>query len=207
MSKNANNKLNCPHHKSFKENIKDLFKREFLFDRHDETTGLVMFESGEETVSGEKECYHYRGFTLWIKEIFETFLAWGMIVFFVIFIWKNFSSFWNPMQFTFKLASEILTFAGAILILDSILLVAALISSPGIDETIDSISVSIAGVFILYLGYMTPEIIVGKINEGGVLVEGHSSLILKIMLPVSVIIILLITAKHFLKRLRRVKKN
>jgi hypothetical protein len=93
--------------------------------------------------------------------------------------------------FYVSLIRKVLYFAGAILILDSILLIAALISSPGIDETIDSISISSAGIFILILGYIDFEEFIKE-----------PLLIIKIFVPLTLIITALIVIKHILKRMK-----
>lgn len=171
--------------KELKAKILELLKKEFWFDRIDEETGK------------KEEDHEYRGFTLWLKEIVESAIGIGLIIFsFCFFIFLLYRLIPNvvelePLDFIkfsrpyLKLA---LSIAGGVLILDSLLLVAALISSPGIDETIDSISVSLAGVLILLLGQYADDLI------------EKPTIIYVIIAPLALMVIALIITKHVLKK-------
>ncbi|MFZ4707457.1 MAG: hypothetical protein ACOYMF_15755, partial [Bacteroidales bacterium] len=129
------------------DNISKLLVHEFGFTRYHEITGLALQKKVKS--SGLYEYHRYRGFTLWLKEIVESAIAIIMICFFVYGVIDLI--FFRPFCYCeFQaFAKEALKFAGIALMADSLLLIAALISSPGIDETIDSISISLAGVFLL----------------------------------------------------------
>lgn len=190
----------------FKE-ISKLFSREFLFDRFDEITGRQLFTKKINLNENKEDFKHqYRGFTLYFKEIVESALAIFLVLSFLVLLFIFIREMYCNYNFDFSLKglgviSEkvyyfslyILRIAGGILILDSILLIAALISSPGIDETIDSISVTIAGLLLLILGDID--------------VKQYPNLILKVILPLSLIVVLLIFTKHLLRDYSSRKNN
>jgi hypothetical protein len=170
----------------FFKNIKQLLAREFGFIRHHEITGHSLKKKNEST--GLYENHVYRGFTLWLKEIVESAMAIFMIGYFIyraiditLFQHCNLSELEGY-------ANEFLKLSGIVLIADSLLLISALISSPGIDETIDSISVSLAGVFLLLLAPFAYD------NK-----NPNKETLYQILLPIALIILFLILAKHFLK--------
>jgi hypothetical protein len=188
----------------------DLFRKEFLFDRYDEFTGKVLFTRKVDALSkDDKEQFkhEYRGITLYFKEIIESVLSIILLFTFLVllglFCWnylfnKSFSIDMLDIENTANSISDfskyVLNIAGGILILDSLLLIAALISSPGIDETIDSISVTIAGVLLL---------IIGK-NDS--LIE-KPELILKVVVPLSFVVVILIFTKHILRKMNKSEAN
>jgi hypothetical protein len=178
-----------------------LLKKEFLFDRYDEFTGKKLFVRSTKK-NHEKEFlkHEYRGITLYFKEVIESVLAFVLIIAFIILL----CIFCYRFLFTGKLSLEtndldrtaqdilnfskyILNIAGGLLILDSVLLISALISSPGIDETIDSISVTIAGVLLLFMGMNEDKFI------------EYPMLVLKDIVPLSLVVVVLIFTKHILR--------
>lgn len=182
----------------FLVNIWDLIKKEYLFDRFDETTGLQLMSEmpGASGHSPNK----YRGLTLWLKEIIESILAIVMIVYFLIKI-VPFITHLNFAGFP-EAAHDLLIFSGSVLIADSLLLIAALISSPGIDETIDSISVSLSGIFLLILGswskiFEKRELL--SIMQDKNTPSNYFDILYKVLLPIAITIILLVFSKHFLR--------
>jgi TRAP-type C4-dicarboxylate transport system permease small subunit len=191
---------------SFCSNIGKLFKHEFGFERYHEITGLKLIHQNEKT--GKYEKYKYRGLTLWLKEIIESVLGIFLIIIFVVlttmFVIKYlFSSGLlpnldnipeNPVHIL-EFSKYILKIAGSFLILDSLLLIAALISSPGIDETIDSISVTIGGVLLLFIS-----------NNEENLVQ-YPELILKVVFPLAIIVVILIYIKHILRKMHKDNGN
>ncbi len=189
-----------------------LFDKEFKFDRIDEFTGKKLYTKNVDHLlpGQEKETFkhEYRGITLYIKEVIESGLAFILILLFLflfgVFCYRfiitneaifdpNNSSPTEIINF-YDFLKNILNLAGGFLILDSLLLIAALISSPGIDETIDSLSVTIAGVLLIILGQKVDEMI------------SRPELVLAIILPLSLIVIGLIFTKHALKKLNRGEK-
>jgi hypothetical protein len=177
-----------------------LFEKEFLFDRYDEITGKRLYTKNVDLETNKNKYKHeYRGLTLYFKEVIESALAIVLIISFLILVGIFFYQFLFKYKLSFDLlifATEFLNFskyllyiAGGFLLLDSLLLISALISSPGIDETIDSVSVTIAGVLLIFIG-----------NNADEFVE-KPMLILTIIVPLSLIVVVLIFAKHLLRRM------
>lgn len=171
-----------PTEKAIKKSLLDLLGKEFGFKRYDEHTGLVS------QTNTEKD-HQYRGFTLWLKEVLETILAWVMVLCFVGYGFQLVGAVKSGSTDQIEsLMPKILAVAGGFLLLDSILLIAALIASPGIDETVDSISVSIAAVFVLTLGRFDPRTLIQQ-----------PSLSYTFMIPLALIVVVLIATKHLLR--------
>jgi hypothetical protein len=170
-----------------------LFTKEFGFKKVNEETGdfLKTYENID---------YKYRGITLWIKEIVESIFAVFIIGFTFYLFYDSYYYFFveqPDVDIVSKLlirTKEILSFAGFFLAVDAVFLIAVLISSPGIDETIDSITVSIAAFLVLMLADLKPSASEESIAPSIVIVT------------LAFIIVLLIFSKHYLKE-RRNKNN
>jgi hypothetical protein len=182
-----------------------LIRKEFLFNRYDEYTGKRLYTHDVTGMAENKKLiyrHEYRGVTLYLKEIVESGISIVLIVAFVyllvLFAFKylfvselslEVDDVGNSSTKILSFSKYILNIAGGFLILDSLLLIAALISSPGIDETIDSISVTIGGVLLIFVGR----------NEENFL--AHPELILKVVLPLAFAVVVLILTKHKLRKM------
>lgn len=186
--------------KSYFNRFWKLCKKEFGFSRYCELTGRRLITKGNLK-------YRYRGITLYLKEIIESglsiLLMLGFIVLFILFliiIIKNYKiSFTDAGLIAFAkvlytFSKSVLFVAGSALILDSLLLITVLISSPGIDETIDSISVTIAGILLL---------IIGNIDYTDTAFIKDRYIFIKTILPLSLVVVLLIFSKHILRSITK----
>jgi hypothetical protein len=177
-----------------------LVRKEFGFERFDEFTGKKLFtKSVINEIDKEKYKHEYRGITLYLKEILESFLALILMISFLVlfsifaycFIYNyivNPSIRIESTEFL-KFSTYILYIASGFLILDSLLLISALISSPGIDETIDSISVTIAGILLYLIGANADGLFKAQL------------FVLRVIVPLALIVVILIFTKHILRRM------
>ncbi len=169
--------------RSIRDNIWSIVQKEFGFRKYNEETGLLKTKDNED--------YEYRGLTLYMKEIAESILAIGIIMCAFLLLYKM-----APVKITsegvtiVKICSiqhsikTILFIAGFYLSFDAMLLIAVLISSPGIEEAIDSVTISIAAFLVMLLS-----------NN----FESESFLLPVTITLLSIVIVFLIWSKHEIK--------
>jgi hypothetical protein len=160
---------------SIPRKIFKLIKKELGFTRHDEITGHPIFSIKN------KRKYEYRGVTIWAKEVIESIFAWAIIILGIFLVIVKLVPAINsncPEQMAESIR-VILGLAGLCLATDAVFLISTLISSPGIDEIIDSITVSIAAFLVLTISQVDistllkmPLQIMGGISLLAVLIGG-----------------------------------
>jgi hypothetical protein len=176
----------------FVKHIWPLLKKDFSTIKYDDETG---FEKKDLSEKNTGKLHTYRGFIVYLKEMLENLISYLIIILFFFFI---FEFIWLIIQnkliitstdvFVTQLSS-CLNIIGIILILDALLQVAVLINSPGIDEIIDSVTVSLAGILLIFLGLKDPL----KIGE-------QPEYVFRMIIPLSVLIVILLTTKHLLRK-------
>ena len=121
--------------------ICDLLKKEISTFKIDET-GQIL----------DPEKDSYRGLFHYFKELGESLLAYGFLVTLIVITACFFIFDKNVHNSDLnKYIEQILRVSAAFLAIDAALQIAILISSPGIDETIDSITIALASALLIDL--------------------------------------------------------
>lgn len=170
-------------------NIWHLFKKDFSPKIYDDDTGRRIIKDGEPI--------EYRGLILYLKELTESLLAYFLIILFIIACYEFMPTFFstNPCSYLEQHADKIkclLTIIGTTLIFDSILHVAALVNSPGINEIVDSISIALTGLLLDFLGKLE----LAKLYS-------NPQPFYTIVIPTVLLLVVLLIAKHLLKNMTK----